>query len=105
MYYILSMLFLNFKGTWELPFNPNNTENARFYVDKYNIVQVPMMFQHGQFYMTYDKELRVKVLRLPYVAGSALLIVLPDTNVDYTEVDEEITATRFIHWTQNLRKT
>lgn len=94
-----------FKGTWELPFNPNDTENARFYVDKYNIVQVPMMFKHDTFYVTYDKELKVKVLHLPYVGGSAMLIVLPDTDTDYTEVDEEITATRFINWTQNLKKT
>lgn len=63
-----------------------------------------MMFKDDKFYMTYDKELRVKVLRLPYVGGSAMLIVLPDPDIDYTAVDEEITATRFIYWTQNLKK-
>lgn len=98
------MLFLHYQGAWDLPFDPNNTENGRFYVDKYNIVQVPMMFKDDTFYTTYDKELKVKVLRLPYVGGSAMIIVLPDADVDYTEVDEEITATRFTDWTQNLKK-
>ncbi|KAL2095459.1 hypothetical protein ACEWY4_010178 [Coilia grayii] len=93
-----------FNGAWELPFNPNNTEKDRFYVDKYNIVQVPMMFKEDTFYVTYDKELKVKVLRLPYVGGSAMLIILPNPDIDYTEVDEEITATRFLKWTQHLKE-
>ncbi|XP_063058964.1 protein Z-dependent protease inhibitor [Engraulis encrasicolus] len=94
-----------FKGAWELPFNPNNTEKDRFYIDKYNIIQVPMMFKEDEFYNTHDKELKVKVLRLPYVGGSAMLIILPNADVDYTEVDEEITATRFLKWIKALRET
>uniref|UniRef100_A0AAY4AT26 Serpin domain-containing protein n=1 Tax=Denticeps clupeoides TaxID=299321 RepID=A0AAY4AT26_9TELE len=93
-----------FQGGWELPFNPNNTENARFYVDKYKIVQVPMMFKEDKFYMATDENLKVKVLRLSYLGGTAMLIVLPNRDVDYTEIDEEITAAKILHWNKKMVK-
>ncbi|XP_041947307.1 protein Z-dependent protease inhibitor isoform X2 [Alosa sapidissima] len=46
-----------------------------------------------------------KLMLINTIFFKAMLIVLPDTDTDYTEVDEEITAARFIHWTQNLKKT
>ncbi|XP_066523602.1 protein Z-dependent protease inhibitor [Hoplias malabaricus] len=105
---LTQMMLINtifFQGAWEKPFNPNNTENSRFYVDKYNIVQVPMMFSTDKFYIASDDELKVKVLRLPYLGGAAMLIVLPDANVDYTIIDDEINAKRFHSWITNMKKT
>ncbi|XP_027028306.2 protein Z-dependent protease inhibitor [Tachysurus fulvidraco] len=101
------MMLINtifFQGAWKYPFNPNSTENGRFYVDKYNIVQVPMMFILDKFYFATDDELRAKVLRLPYLGGAAMLIVLPDLHVDYTTIDDEINADRFLSWIKNLKK-
>ncbi|XP_017546380.1 protein Z-dependent protease inhibitor [Pygocentrus nattereri] len=105
---LTQMMLINtifFQGAWERPFNPNNTENGRFYVDKYNIVQVPMMMNLDKFYIASDDELKVKVLRLPYLGGAAMLIVLPDNNVDYTIIDDEINADRFLNWIKNMKKT
>ncbi|XP_060790605.1 protein Z-dependent protease inhibitor [Neoarius graeffei] len=93
-----------FQGAWKHPFNPNSTNSGRFYIDKYNVVQVPMMFVVDKFYVASDDELRVKVLRIPYLGGAAMLIVLPDLYVDYTTIDDEINADRFLSWIKNMNK-
>lgn len=77
---------------------------SRFYVDKYNIVQVQMMCITGLFYISTDEELKTQVLRLPYLGGAAMLIVLPDTHIDYTSIDDEINAERFLRWIKNMMK-
>ncbi|XP_030628645.1 protein Z-dependent protease inhibitor [Chanos chanos] len=99
---LLNTIF--FQGDWEFPFDPNNTRNDRFYINKYNILQVPMMFKEDKFYITDDDEMNVRVLRLPYLGGAAMLIALPDENVDYTVIDDEISADRFQKWINNLKK-
>ncbi|KAJ8341390.1 hypothetical protein SKAU_G00336810 [Synaphobranchus kaupii] len=102
------MILINtifFQGKWELPFDPSNTQNGRFFVDKYNIVQVPMMFREERFYHASDDSLKVKVLRLPYKGDIAMLILLPNKGVDYTSIDDEINAERFLGWTKQLQIT
>ncbi|KAF5909591.1 protein Z-dependent protease inhibitor-like, partial [Clarias magur] len=101
------MMLINtifFQGAWKYPFNPNGTEIGRFYVDKYNVVQVPMMFCVDKFSVASDDELRAKVLRLPYLGGASMLIVLPDLHVDYTTIDDEINAERFLMWIKNMKQ-
>lgn len=87
-----------------MPFNPNYTENAPFYIDNYSVVQVPMMFKDDKFYMMEDFLLGAKVLKLPYREGVSMLILLPNKKVDYTVIDDEITADRFLTWIKQLRK-
>ncbi|KAJ8399173.1 hypothetical protein AAFF_G00415520 [Aldrovandia affinis] len=94
-----------FQGKWELPFDPKHTENDRFHVDKYNLVQVPMMFREDKYYHASDNSLKVKVLRLPYEGDIAMLILLPNKGVDYTSIDDEISAEHFLGWVKQLKKT
>ncbi|XP_068437120.1 protein Z-dependent protease inhibitor [Clinocottus analis] len=94
-----------FQGSWQMPFNSNFTENAPFYVNNYNIVQVPMMFLEDKFYSWKDVPLGAKVLKLPYQEGVSMLILLPNKGVDYTVVDDGITAKKFLSWIKNLQKT
>ncbi|KAK7152420.1 hypothetical protein R3I93_010589 [Phoxinus phoxinus] len=104
---LTKMMLLNtifYQGDWDHPFDPNSTEMSRFYVDKYKIVQVPMMFKEDKFSMAEDSELRARVLRLPYRGGAALLIVLPDATADYTAIDDEINAERFFGWIKKMRR-
>ncbi|XP_077096261.1 protein Z-dependent protease inhibitor [Siphateles boraxobius] len=104
---LTKMMLLNtifYQGDWDHPFDPNSTEMSRFYVDKYKIVRVPMMFQEDRFWTAEDRELRARVLRLPYRGGAALLIVLPDAAADYTAIDDEISAERFFGWVKNMRR-
>ncbi|XP_006632604.1 serpin peptidase inhibitor, clade A (alpha-1 antiproteinase, antitrypsin), member 10a [Lepisosteus oculatus] len=94
-----------FQGKWELPFNSSFTEEARFYVDKYNIVKVPMMFREDKYYLAYDPVLKLGILKLPYRGHAAMLVLLPDKGVDYTSIDDEISAESFLGWIQKLKKT
>ncbi|KAM9354860.1 protein Z-dependent protease inhibitor [Pholidichthys leucotaenia] len=94
-----------FQGAWQMPFNPNFTRNAPFHIDNYNIVQVPMMFKEAKFYTMEDVPLGARVLKLPYQDGVSMLILLPNKNMDYTTVDDEITAAKFKTWIQNLEKS
>lgn len=87
-----------------MPFNPNVTETSSFYIDNYSVVQVPMMSQDDRFDMMEDVTLGAKVLRLPYREGVSMLILLPNEGIDYTAVDDEITANRFLTWIRHLRK-
>uniref|UniRef100_A0A3Q3WT50 Serpin domain-containing protein n=1 Tax=Mola mola TaxID=94237 RepID=A0A3Q3WT50_MOLML len=99
---LINIIF--FQGAWKIPFNPTYTENAPFYIDNYSVVQVPMMFIEDKFYTMEDSRLGVKGLKLPYQEGVSMLIVLPNKQVDYTVIDDEINAYRFHRWIKNLRK-
>lgn len=87
-----------------MPFNPNFTVDAPFYIDNYNIVPVPMMFIEDKFYTMEDVALGAKVLKLSYQEGVSMLILLPNKGVDYTAIDEEITAEKFLGWIKKLQK-
>ncbi|XP_054652281.1 serine protease inhibitor 2.1-like [Dunckerocampus dactyliophorus] len=93
-----------FQGGWEMPFNPNHTHNAPFYIDNYNIPQVPMMFIEDKFEMMEDAQLGAKVLKLPYLEGVSMLILLPNKGVDYSSIEDELTAKVFLGWIKKLKK-
>ncbi|XP_061600138.1 protein Z-dependent protease inhibitor [Cololabis saira] len=104
---LTQLLLINtifFQGAWINPFNSNLTREAPFHIDNYNIVQVPMMFKEDKFYTMEDIPLGARVLKLPYQEGVSMLILLPDKGRDYTVIDEEITAKRFLSWTKRLTK-
>ncbi|XP_027019345.2 serpin peptidase inhibitor, clade A (alpha-1 antiproteinase, antitrypsin), member 10a [Tachysurus fulvidraco] len=94
-----------FTGHWKLPFNSSFTQEERFYIDKYHIVQVPMMVRSDRYYLAYDPSLKVGILKLPCTDGTAMLVLLPDEDVDYTAVDEALTAEVFLGWVAKLKKT
>nr|XP_057946569.1 serine protease inhibitor 2.1-like [Doryrhamphus excisus] len=93
-----------FQGGWEMPFNVNQTHKAPFYIDNYNIPQVPMMYKEDKFETMEDAHLGAKVLKLPYLEGVSMLILLPNKGVDYSSIEDEITAKVFLGWIKKLRK-
>ncbi|XP_016372160.1 serpin peptidase inhibitor, clade A (alpha-1 antiproteinase, antitrypsin), member 10a [Sinocyclocheilus rhinocerous] len=94
-----------FTGQWLQPFNVTFTQEERFYVNKYKIVQVPMMLRTGKYYLAYDPTLKVGILKLPCEEGIAMLVLLPDEDVDYTYIDESMTGEVFRRWVSKLKKT
>lgn len=94
-----------FTGQWQLPFSANSTQEDRFFVDNYNIVQVPMMSRSDKYYLAYDPSLKVGILKLPCMDGIAMLVLLPDEDVDYTSIDDYLTTEVFIGWVSKLKKT
>uniref|UniRef100_W5KHQ1 Serpin peptidase inhibitor, clade A (alpha-1 antiproteinase, antitrypsin), member 10a n=1 Tax=Astyanax mexicanus TaxID=7994 RepID=W5KHQ1_ASTMX len=94
-----------FTGQWQLPFSVNSTQEDRFFVDNYNIVQVPMMTRSDKYYLAYDPSLKVGILKLPCTDGIAMLVLLPDEDVDYTFIDDSLTTEVFVGWVSKLKKT
>uniref|UniRef100_A0A1A8KUK3 Serpin peptidase inhibitor, clade A (Alpha-1 antiproteinase, antitrypsin), member 10a n=1 Tax=Nothobranchius kuhntae TaxID=321403 RepID=A0A1A8KUK3_NOTKU len=86
-------------------FNQTFTQDERFYVNKYRVVMVPMMFQAGKFLLAYDRSLKAGVLKLPMADGVAMLAVLPDEITDITSVEEGVTSEKIQAWIQKLKKT
>lgn len=87
------------------PFNSSSTQDERFYVDRYHVVMVPMMFRADKYFLAYDGLLKAGVLKLPMAAGAAMLAVLPDEDVDLTSVEEELTSEKIQAWILQLKKT
>ncbi|XP_005801167.2 protein Z-dependent protease inhibitor-like [Xiphophorus maculatus] len=94
-----------FRGAWQSPFNSDLTRDAPFYIDNYNILQVPMMVKEDKFYTAEDIPLGARLLKLPYQEGVSMLILLPNKGIDYTVIDDEISAEKFLSWVKDLRKT
>lgn len=86
-------------------FNASITQDERFYVDRYHVVMVPMMFRADKYFLAYDRSLKVGVLKLPMVDGLAMLVLLPDEGVDITTVEEEVTGEKIQAWIRQLKKT
>lgn len=74
-------------------------------MDKYHVIMVPMMFRADKYFLAYDRGVKAGVLKLPMADGAAMLVVLPDEDVDVTAVEEEVTAAKIRAWTAQLRKT
>ncbi|XP_070705809.1 serpin peptidase inhibitor, clade A (alpha-1 antiproteinase, antitrypsin), member 10a [Pempheris klunzingeri] len=86
-------------------FNSSFTQDDRFFVDRYHVIMVPMMFRADKHFLAYDSSVKVGVLKLPMSGGAAMLVVLPDEGVDVTAVEEEVTAEKIQAWIAQLKKT
>ncbi len=64
-----------------------------------------MMLRSGKYYLAYDPALKVGILKLPCEEGIAMLVLLPDEDVDYTYIDESMSGQVFRGWVENLKKT
>ncbi|XP_034018355.1 protein Z-dependent protease inhibitor-like [Thalassophryne amazonica] len=94
-----------YQAQFALSFNASLTQDERFYIDKYHVVVVPMMFRAGKYFLAYDWSLKVGVLKLPMTDGAAMLVVLPDENVDITTVEEDVSSEKVRAWIRQLKKT
>jgi serpin B len=65
-----------FSGAWAVPFDPESTEDADFYLLDFSTVPVPFMFQHE--HLAYLSDDGYEVIELPYAGGGfAFTIFLP----------------------------
>ncbi|XP_068454820.1 protein Z-dependent protease inhibitor-like [Clinocottus analis] len=95
----------SYKAHFSPPFNVSFTQDERFYVGRYHIVMVPMMFRAGKYFLAYDDSVKVGVLKLPMASGTAMLVLLPDEGVDITAVEEQLTGEKIQNWIGRLKRT
>lgn len=85
---LLSAIF--FKGKWEIPFNPEHTENLPFRTPQ-GVEHVPTMWQEGKFrYLETDT---FQAIRLPYAGGNfSMYIFLPKEGYSPGDLLESLNA-------------
>ncbi|XP_075981224.1 antichymotrypsin-1-like [Anticarsia gemmatalis] len=68
-----------FNGHWNVPFKAEDTKEKNFYVSRGVAVKKPMMHLRHSLYFRKSKELRARVIELPYKEkGFRMVVVLPD---------------------------
>lgn len=73
---LVNYIFL--KGTWKLPFSPENTREEDFYVNETSTVKVPMMVQTGSIHYFHDSEIPCQLIQMNYVGNGTAFFILPD---------------------------
>ena len=92
-----------FKGDWASKFKEENTKPAPFYVTEEKSVEVPMMYQKGQFAYTEGED--AQVLVLPYKGDElSMLIVLPKKPSLLPSIERELTLKNLKVELERLRK-
>lgn len=64
-------------GSWVNKFPAEMTHNHNFRLNEREVVKVPMMQTKGSFLAASDQELDCDVLRLEYMGGISMLVVVP----------------------------
>ncbi|XP_021259174.1 alpha-1-antiproteinase 2-like [Numida meleagris] len=93
--------FVFFRGNWEKPFKPENTEEREFFVDAETTVKVPMMYQMGTFDLYFDKELPCTVVRLHYNGSATAFLVLPAKG-KMKQLEQTLVKERVREWSDHL---
>lgn len=70
--------YIFFRGKWEKPFEPENTMEADFHVNKSTTVKVPMMSRLGMFDVHHCSTLSSWVLLMDYLGNATAIFLLPD---------------------------
>lgn len=101
---------LYFKGSWDVKFPEENTEQRPFRLSKKNTKMVPMMFQKGKFNMCHIEELETQVLELPYIENTlSMIILLPDDIKDNTtgleRLHKNLSFAKMKEWTSSCMMT
>ncbi len=82
---------LYFDGTWETPFDPENTKKDDFTKSDGTIQRVPFMHQGGTY--EYEETDAYQAIRLPYGDGQmGMLVVLPQPDTDRTALAAKLLA-------------
>ncbi|XP_072218308.1 serpin peptidase inhibitor, clade A (alpha-1 antiproteinase, antitrypsin), member 10a [Leuresthes tenuis] len=102
---LLIATIASYQSRFDPPFNSSSTQDERFYMDRYHVVMVPMMFRADKYFLAYDRLVKAGVLRLLMADGAAMLVVLPDEGVDITAVEEQVTSEKIQTWIRQLKKT
>lgn len=81
-----------FKGKWDIPFDPQNTEQQEFNSLNQNSSAnlVKMMYQEGD--VKYYENNVFQALRLPYQNSDYIDIILPKEDVDFKEFINKLTV-------------
>ncbi|XP_077322832.1 alpha-1-antitrypsin-like [Lithobates pipiens] len=95
--------YVLFKGEWQDTFNAIFTRTRKFKVDKNTTVDVPMMYQRGQYNNYRDTKLPCTVVELPYKGKASMIIAMAEPG-KIREVEQGLSAETIQRWRSSWRK-
>ncbi|XP_078521988.1 neuroserpin isoform X2 [Lissotriton helveticus] len=100
-----------FKGSWKSQFRPENTRTFSFTKDDESEVQIPMMYQQGEFYYgefsdgSNDAGGTFQVLEIPYEGDKmSMMIVLSRQEVPLAKLEPLIKGPQIREWAGAVKK-
>ncbi|XP_062946267.1 alpha-1-antichymotrypsin [Cynocephalus volans] len=95
--------YIFFKAKWKTPFDPHDTSQKRFYLNKKSWVMVPMMsVQDLSMPYLRDEGLSCTVVELEYTANASALFVLPDAG-KMQQVEAALLPETLQRWRDSLQ--
>ncbi|XP_036061466.1 serpin A12 [Onychomys torridus] len=95
--------YIYFRARWKYEFNPKETKEEEFFIEKGKTVKVPMMFRGGMYDMAYDSELSCTILEMSYRGNITATFVLPDSG-KMKELEQGLQVDIFAKWKSLLSK-
>ncbi|CAO2587387.1 Serine protease inhibitor A3F [Lemmus lemmus] len=95
--------YIYFKGKWKFPFDPRDTFESEFHMDKDRSVKVPMMKiedLHTPYFR--DEELSCTVVELKYTGNASAMFILPDEG-RMQQVEASLQPETLRKWREFLR--
>ncbi|XP_030072646.1 neuroserpin [Microcaecilia unicolor] len=100
-----------FKGNWKSQFRPENTRAFAFTKDDETEVQVPMMYQQGEFYYgefsdgSNDAGGTFQVLEIPYEGDElSMMIIISRQEVPLVKLEPLLKAQVIQEWANSVKK-
>ncbi|KFQ21843.1 Neuroserpin, partial [Merops nubicus] len=100
-----------FKGSWKSQFRPENTRTFSFTKDDESEVQIPMMYQQGEFYYgefsdgSNEAGGIYQVLEIPYEGDEiSMMIVLSRQEVPLVTLEPLVKASLINEWANSVKK-
>ncbi|XP_052586095.1 neuroserpin [Peromyscus californicus insignis] len=100
-----------FKGNWKSQFRPENTRTFSFTKDDESEVQIPMMYQQGEFYYgefsdgSNEAGGIYQVLEIPYEGDeTSMMLVLSRQEVPLATLEPLLKAQLIEEWTNSVKK-
>jgi serine protease inhibitor len=86
-----------FKGSWVKPFEAEQTKEEEFTLQNGKKQLVPMMRRSGKF--RYEEQHGAQIVRLPYIGGMSMCVVLPPRETSLPKFCAELRSTIGTSWT------
>ncbi|KAB1284065.1 Neuroserpin [Camelus dromedarius] len=100
-----------FKGSWKSQFRPENTRTFSFTKDDESEVQIPMMYQQGEFYYgefsdgSNEAGGIYQVLEIPYEGDEiSMMLVLSRQEVPLASLEPLVKAQLIEEWANSVKK-
>ncbi|NXS09481.1 IPSP inhibitor, partial [Neodrepanis coruscans] len=93
--------YIYFKAAWEKSFDPLDTYEDDFFVNKNVSVRVNMMKRESITDTYYDQDLSCEVIELPYQGTARTLLILPDDG-KMKQVEDALSKETVCKWDKKL---